>query len=53
MTGQAQRLASYTFWELQREDAQTSQVGAVDALEALGHDNAHAQQARAFGRPVT
>jgi hypothetical protein len=37
---------------LQRQHAHADEVGAVDALEALGEDRAHAQQERALGRPV-
>ena len=38
--------------ELQRDDAHADQVGPVDALEGLGDDRAHTQQAGALGRPV-
>ena len=38
--------------ELQRQDAHADEVGAVDALVALGDDEADAEQARAFGGPV-
>ena len=39
--------------ELQRQHAHADEVGAVDALVALGDDGLHAQQAGALGCPVT
>ena len=39
--------------ELQRQHAHADQVGAVDALVALGDDGADAEHERALGRPVT
>ena len=38
--------------ELQRQHAHADEVGAVDALEALGDHRAHAEQPRALRRPV-
>ena len=38
--------------ELERQDAHPDEVGAMDPLEALGDDEADAQQGRALGRPV-
>ena len=38
--------------ELQRRDAHPDEVRAVDALEALGDDRAHAEQLRALRGPV-
>src|SRR6478735_7879740 len=37
---------------LQRDDAHADEVGAVDALVALGDDGLDAEQARALGGPV-
>ena len=45
--------ADVALQELQRDHAQRHQVGAVDALEALGDHRPHAQQRAALGRPVT
>jgi hypothetical protein len=39
----------FTRLELQRQHAHADQVGAVDALEAFGHDGFHAGQAHALG----
>jgi hypothetical protein len=41
-----------TVREDQWQHAHADQVGAVDALEALGDDGADAEQQRALGRPV-
>src|SRR5205807_10119759 len=49
---QPQRLPALAALELQRQDAHADQVGAVDALEALGDHRADAEQERALGRPV-
>src|SRR5690606_19625483 len=38
--------------ELQRQHAHADQVGAVDALEALGYDRLDPEQQGALGRPV-
>ena len=38
--------------ELQWDHAHADEVGAVDALEALGDDGAHAEERRALGGPV-
>ena len=38
--------------ELQGQDAHPDQVGAVDALEALGDHGADAEEVGALGRPV-
>ena len=40
VTGQAQRFAGVAAGELERDDAHADEVGAVDALEALGDDRA-------------
>src|SRR5436190_2247424 len=47
-----QRLRARSFVELQRENAHADEVGAVNALEALGDDGADAEEARAFGGPI-
>ena len=39
-----QGLRGVTFLELQREHAHADEVAAVDALEALRHDDFHAEQ---------
>ena len=38
--------------EQERQHAHADEVGAMDALEALGDHRAHAEQLRALGRPV-
>src|SRR3546814_9949510 len=48
---EAERLRVLAVLELQREHAHADQVGAVDALEALGDHGLDAQQDRALGRP--
>ena len=45
-------LAGRAILELQRQHAHADEVGAVNALEALGDDGLHAQQQRALRRPV-
>ena len=50
--GEAELLVALALAELQRQHAHAHQVAAVDALERLGDDRAHAQQQRALGRPV-
>src|SRR5262249_56792417 len=47
-----ERLDGDTVGELAGKDAHADQVRAVDALEAPRHDDVHAEEARAFGRPV-
>ena len=47
-----QRLARHAAREFQRQHAHADQVGAVDALDAFGDHGAHAEEARAFRRPV-
>ena len=49
---QRQGLAAFPGRKDQRQDAHANQVGAVDALEALCDDGAHAQKASALGRPI-
>src|SRR5262249_32985804 len=49
---QSQRLPGGAFLEGQRQHAHAHQVGAMDALEALADDRAHAEQARSLRRPV-
>ena len=48
-----ERLAVDPRLKLQRQRAHADQIGAVDTLEAFGHDRFHACQAHAFGGPVT
>jgi hypothetical protein len=52
LAGEAQRPHGLPVRELQWQDPHANEVGAVDALKALGDDRAHAQQARPLGRPV-
>ena len=51
-TVQAQGQAVGAGLELQGQDAHADEVGAVDALEALGGDGLDPRQAHALGRPV-
>jgi hypothetical protein len=53
VAGEAQAVARVAILELERQHAHADEVGAVDALEALDDDGAHAQQVGALGRPVT
>ncbi len=46
-------LSGDTFLELKRKYAHPNQVRAVDALEALGEDDFHAEKAGALGGPIT
>src|SRR5579883_769835 len=48
-----ERLARCAVLELQRHDAHPDEIGAVDALEALGDDRLDAEEEHAFGGPVT
>ena len=50
--GQPERLPPLAVSELQRQDAHHQQIGAVDALVALGQHRAHAEQRRPLRRPV-
>ena len=50
--GQPQRFAILPRQKLQRQHAHADQVRPVNALEAFGDHGAHAQQQRAFGRPI-
>src|SRR4051812_30565850 len=47
-----ERLARHAGGEVERQHAHPDEVRAVDALEALGDDRAHAEQARALRGPV-
>src|SRR5579883_2483204 len=47
-----QALAIGAVLELERQYAHADEVRAVDALEALGDDGAHAEEPRALGRPI-
>ena len=49
---EVERLRADAFGELEREDAHTDEVGAVDAFEALSDDGFDAEEAGAFGGPV-
>src|SRR5690606_16889910 len=49
---EAERLPALPLGELQGDDTHPDEVGAVDALEALGDDRLDAQQRGAPGRPV-
>src|SRR5215468_5677521 len=49
---EVERLRADAFFELQRQYAHSDQVAAVNPFEALSDDRAHAQQARAFRRPI-
>src|SRR5690606_6235967 len=51
-TVEPQGLPAFPGGELQGNDTHTDEVGAVDALEALGDDRLDAEEARALGRPV-
>src|ERR1700737_3420532 len=50
--GQIQRLRIFSGQELQWQNAHAHEIRAVDALVTLRDYGAHAQQARALGRPV-
>ena len=50
--GEAECLRVLARGELAGQYAHADQVGAVDALEALGDHGLHAEQHRAFGGPV-
>ena len=50
---EAERRGVLAGLELERQDAHADQVGAVDALVALGKHGTNAEQRRALGRPVT
>ena len=50
--GEAERFGVLAGQELQGQDAHADEVRAVDALVALGDDEADAEQARALGGPV-
>src|SRR5690606_25677756 len=52
LAGEPQRLGVLAVLELERDDAHADEVRAVDALEALGEDGPHAEQARALRGPV-
>ncbi len=52
VAGEPERLRRRAVRELQRQHAHADEIGAVDALVALGDDGAHAEQARALGGPV-
>src|SRR5437588_7223452 len=52
LAGQAERLHALPRGQLQREHTHSDEVGAMNALEALGDDGAYAQQHRALRRPV-
>ena len=52
LAGQAERLGGVPILELQRQDAHSHEVRAVDTLVGLGDHRAHAEQPRALGRPV-
>src|SRR5438876_12240922 len=47
-----ERLRVRAFIELQRQHAHADEIGAVNALEALGHDCANAKEAGALRGPV-
>src|SRR5882757_8167826 len=47
-----ERLPGCPFLEAQRQHAHADQVRAMDALERLRHDRAHAKQVRPFRRPI-
>jgi len=49
---EVERLRADAFGELEWEDAHADEVGAVDALEALGDDGFDSEEAGAFGGPV-
>src|SRR6185437_8981577 len=50
--GEAESRGSLALAELEREDAHSDEVGAVDPLEALGDDRADSEQDGALRRPV-
>ncbi|MNI87214.1 hypothetical protein D3C73_1443940 [compost metagenome] len=50
---QLQVLNAHTGLELQRDDAHSDQVAAMDALDTPGNDGFDAQQRLSLGRPVT
>src|SRR2546423_11731323 len=47
-----ERRARHVGGKLERQHAHADEVRAVDALEALGNDRAHAEEARPLRRPV-
>src|SRR6185295_635630 len=47
-----ERLARRARRKLERQHAHADEIGAVDALEALGDHPAHAEEPRALGSPV-
>ena len=49
---QLQALGAGAVLELQRQHAHAHQVGAVDALETLSHNDFHAEQVGALGGPI-
>src|SRR5262245_18596840 len=49
---ESERRRRRTRLELQRQDTHVDEVAAVNPLEALSDHRAHAEQQRAFGRPV-
>src|ERR687890_1521287 len=53
LAGETQRLGALAVRELEGQDAHPDQVGAVDALEALGYDGFYPEEERALGCPVT
>src|SRR5262249_14238955 len=49
---EVERVRADAFIELKWQHAHSDQVAAMNPLEALSDDRAHAQQARAFRRPI-
>src|SRR5262249_10160328 len=49
---QPQGLPRWALLEAERKHAHPDQIGAMDALERLADDRAHAEQVRTFRRPV-
>ena len=52
LTAQTQRVCADPLGELQGQHTHANEVGAVDALVALGDDDLDAQQHGALGGPV-
>src|SRR5690606_16082475 len=53
LTGETERIFALPVQELQRQDTHADQVRAVDTLERLREDGAHAEQERPLCCPVT
>ena len=52
VTLEAEVLPGFAILELQGHHTHADEIGAMDALEALGNHGAHAEQPRPLGRPI-